>query len=190
MVGLLLCGGRSIRMGKDKGLLIHDNKKWAEIGWDKFSHLHIYPLISINQSQVDDYSSYFDKKDLLIDDTSLALGGPLLGLMSAHLRYPNQDILVLACDMVNMSSDLIQELIKTFHDTPAEAIAFKGDQIEPLCALYSAAGLHKIFSSYTSKSLSKHSMKYVLESLQTIYIPLQEEHQLFFKNFNLPPDLK
>ena len=184
-----MCGGKSQRMGDDKGLLKSGNKTWAERGVEKFISLDIPFLISINASQVPSYRLHFDEGSLSIDDESITIQGPLLGLMSAHNHYPDKDILVLACDMINMNHQLLVELMTTFKNSTSKAIAFKGETIEPLCAIYSSKGLKKIFSIYQKKELQKHSMMHVLELLHAEYIPIKAEQKVFFKNYNEPADL-
>jgi len=189
MIGLLLCGGRSQRMGDDKGLLKRGDKNWTEIGIEKFVSVQLPFLISINETQVPQYLLQFAEQNLSVDNSSIAIQGPLLGLMSAHLLYPDQDILVLACDMIDMETGLINELMSAYENSTAEAVAFKGETIEPLCAIYSSEGLRRIFSAYESNRLKKHSMMYVLEYLDAMYIPIKDEQKAFFKNFNKPGDV-
>ncbi len=47
MIGLILCGGQSSRMGSDKGLLKLEAKTWAQTAIDKMEILHIPVKISV-----------------------------------------------------------------------------------------------------------------------------------------------
>jgi len=47
MLGIILCGGESSRMGTDKGLLIKDQKTWTRATFEKLELLSIPVKISI-----------------------------------------------------------------------------------------------------------------------------------------------
>jgi len=114
MIGILLCGGLSTRMGKDKGLIFSHERTWTEIGLEKFSRLNIPPTVSINPNQFHIYSSRFANPNFIIDDLTLKIQGPLLGLMSVHLQFPDEDVLLLACDLINMDVIVLEKLIHAF----------------------------------------------------------------------------
>jgi molybdopterin-guanine dinucleotide biosynthesis protein A len=192
MIGVVLCGGQSIRMGYDKGLIDSEaeGKVWAKIVRDKFSKISISSFLSINQSQTENYLLHFKESDLVVDNTTLKAQGPLLGLLSVHLNYSDQDLMVVACDMINMNEIALKMLSDRYNSSKAEAIAFKGERVEPLCGIYSSQGLNKIHNAYREKAISNNSMIYALEKLQTSYIPIGEEWKGFFKNFNRAEDLK
>ena len=48
MLGIVLCGGQSLRMGKDKGLLKLEAKTWAQTAIDKIAVLNFPVKISVN----------------------------------------------------------------------------------------------------------------------------------------------
>src|SRR5689334_7714680 len=110
MFGMILCGGSSSRMGSDKGLLKLEAKTWAQTAIDKMTPLKIPVRLSVNQQQYKDYAVVFEAADLIVDAPSLDLHGPLLGVLSCHLQYPQEDLFVLACDMPLMKPGLLKEL--------------------------------------------------------------------------------
>lgn len=189
MTGVILCGGQSLRMGRDKGLIVSGNRNvWAEIMIEKLSQISLRSVLSINSSQKENYLQYFNAKDLVVDSTEIDVQGPVLGLMSTHLKYPDEDLFVLACDMIKMDGVVLKKLLSDYANSKPAAIAFKGDRVEPLCAIYSSAGLSKIYSSHLNK-LSKNSMKDILDELGAVYISIPEEWKSFFKNLNSDKDL-
>jgi molybdopterin-guanine dinucleotide biosynthesis protein A len=98
MLGVVLCGGQSSRMGSDKGLLMLNDKTWTQKAIDTLSNFHIPIVISVNKNQYHDYSSIFPVDTLIHDDPSLQLHGPLCGLLSVHFKYPEKTwILVAIC---------------------------------------------------------------------------------------------
>jgi molybdopterin-guanine dinucleotide biosynthesis protein A len=178
-------------MGKDKGLLLFKNQTWAQVAHKKVSAIHLQTVLSIDSSQFQNYSSVFLKEQLVPDQPGLNMAGPLLGIVSVHCRFPGEDLLVLACDLPNMQSVVLEELLWQFRMNDVyEAIAFKvREQIEPLCGIYTAKGLAKILSSHEKNTLMQHSMMHVLETLHTQYIVPQESWSPFFKNMNSISDL-
>src|SRR6267142_1806341 len=103
MIGVVLCGGKSLRMGRDKGLLVSGNGNvWAEIMKEKLSQISLRSVLSINSSQKENYLQYFNGKDLVVDSPEVDGQSPVIGLINKHLKYPDHDLLVLACDMIKM----------------------------------------------------------------------------------------
>ncbi len=191
MLGLILCGGKSSRMGTDKGLLKLEAKTWAQTAVDKFSELNIPVKLSVNKDQYAEYCSVFSVEELIIDDESLSLHGPLLGLLSAHLKNPKDSIFLLACDMPLMETEVLKELLKQCNENAnGDAFVFTNEgEPEPLCGIYKSAGLSEVLKMLHSGQLSKHSMKFMLEHINTFSFPLREEQKKCFRNFNAHAEL-
>ena len=191
MLGIILCGGQSSRMGSDKGLLKLEANTWAQTAIDKMAVLNIPIKISINHQQFHDYKAVFPATDLITDNASLSLNGPLLGVLSSHLQFPHEDLFILACDMPLMDPSLLQSLYSLYLQEPSlNAYIFtNGVEPEPLCGIYKAEGLANIVDMLASGRLTKHSMKFVLDHLSTRAIPATEEQKRFFRNFNAHAEL-
>ncbi|MBE5319959.1 molybdenum cofactor guanylyltransferase [Pedobacter sp. MR2016-19] len=186
MYGIILCGGQSLRMGTDKGLLNHDDKLWAQAAADKLGSLDLPVKFSVNPLQQPTYSGYFGDQQLIVDNPSLDLRGPLLGVLSAHLSNPEEDLFLLACDILLMETRLLEKLIHSAKaDDSFDAYIFTRDgQQEPLCGIYKAEGLKKIIFMLQNNALVKHSMKYVLANLNVCEINIEKHDYRYFGNFN------
>jgi molybdopterin-guanine dinucleotide biosynthesis protein A len=185
MTGVVLCGGQSLRMGKDKGLhFSRTGRVWAEIMKEKFAYLSIPSVLSINPLQKKNYRKFFEEKSLAVDNPNINIQGPLLGVLSVHLKYPDQNLMVVACDLINLDEVVLKKLFSNYNSSQVEAIAFKGERIEPLCAIYSSHGLAKIHEACQAGKLRRNSMMHALEELSAAYIPIPEEWKSSFKNFN------
>jgi len=186
MVGVVLCGGQSTRMGTDKGLLKSYANTWAEAAANKLKALALDIKISINTKQFGNYSNIFPVEILIADNDSLKIKGPLCGILSVHIQHPSQDLLVLACDMLLLETEILEELLAYYRLHPdAEAIVFtNANEPEPLCGIYRAKGLTQIHHLYKKGQLPNYSMKNVLESISTFLIPLSMDKTKLFSNFN------
>jgi len=180
LVGAVLCGGQSKRMGTDKGLILSNEKPWALILFGKLKKINLQSLISINISQKDAYLSYFKETDLVIDH--VAIPGPLNGLMSIHDKYPNSDLLLLACDMVNMQQGTLETLISAYTNNPGfEFYAYHNQQFwEPLCAIYTAKGLKEIKGQLLKDK--DHSFQHILNNGNSFRLEVANPES--FKNIN------
>ena len=177
-------------MGEDKGLLLRDGTHWAQVANEKIARFTGKTVLSISSSQRSDYSIQIPSVPLVEDYASYGVGGPLLGILSVHSTFPTEDLLVLACDLISMDALVLQKLIDSYqNDNKSEAIVFKFEEAEPLCGIYSAAGLQRILVDFLHGNLKRHSMKHVLELLQTTYLSPDHNWRSYFANINSPSDL-
>ncbi|MBA4166642.1 MAG: molybdenum cofactor guanylyltransferase [Chitinophagaceae bacterium] len=190
MLGVILCGGKSSRMGTDKGLLQLDSKTWAKTAFDKMTALQVPVVLSVNDNQFNYYSSLFSPGQLIKDSGKLQVKGPLCGVLSVHLQYPSEDLMVLACDMPLLAPSMLGQLLNAHAHHAAQSFFFtNAGNPEPLCAIYTAPGLSHIISLLNANHLTRHSMKFVLEHLDTFSMPLKEDEKIYFRNFNAHAEL-
>lgn len=136
LLGVVLCGGESRRMGRDKGLLQTDGQPWVLRMGDKLARHQLPVVYSINKKQVSAYSAWLPAGRVVVDPDEGA--GPLKGLLSVHHRYPGASLLVVACDMQDLDSSTIAQLIEVWRAGNAGNYAFEVDGfLQPFCAIYS-----------------------------------------------------
>jgi molybdopterin-guanine dinucleotide biosynthesis protein A len=191
MLGIVLCGGASSRMGRDKGLLLSTSGTWADKMMDNLSKLGIKSALSVNNNQFEHYTALFPATELIKDSDLILLKGPLAAVLSVHAEYPLEDLFVTACDMPLMDTIVLKELYNNYlKDSGKDCFVFTNDEEpEPLCGIYSARGLAKIKTMYDSGQLVRHSMKFILDHLVTSLIPIPENWKIYFKNVNAHADL-
>src|SRR6478609_4900993 len=102
MIAVVLCGGQSMRMGTDKGLIKQDSITWSELACNKLASLQLPVVLSVNKQQYRAYAAIHQSTLLIQDDDALDIGGPLKGILSVHLQAAEKDLMVLACDMPDM----------------------------------------------------------------------------------------
>jgi molybdopterin-guanine dinucleotide biosynthesis protein A len=193
MKGIVLCGGQSLRMGRDKGLLIGSKKiTWAQQAFSLLSKLDISVALSINKAQYPIYKRVFISQQLVPDAREFTMKGPLLGILTAHLEYPKEDLLVLACDMIEMNVEILQRLQQAYGQQPLyDAYIFKDkNTVEPLCAIYTAKGLKRIADKNKKGELEKFSLMYILDQMNVLNLSIKPDWKKSFSNMNTVSDLQ
>lgn len=105
--GLVLVGGISERMGKDKGLIEYHGVPQREYLYHLLDNFTENTFISCRPDQVIE----FDGKFQVIQDSISGLG-PFGAILSAFREYPNHSWIVVACDLPLVSESTIMELIE------------------------------------------------------------------------------
>jgi molybdopterin-guanine dinucleotide biosynthesis protein A len=190
MIGVILCGGQSTRMGTDKGLLKLQAGTWAQTAVDKMATLPLPVLVSVNEEQYDSYSTVFTREQLVKDNETIDVRGPLRGVLSVHVQYPSADLFIMACDMPLMETTLLKQLFHQYETQTADAFVYTNEgAYEPLCGIYTAKGLAHILHLQKTGQLVKHSMKYMLEHIHTSSLVLTSDQKKYFRNFNAHAEL-
>ena len=144
MKGLILCGGRSTRMQQDKSTMAyHGMPQWQ----------YLYTLLQSLVPEVylscrEDQRPAFSEAIPVITD-SVAGGGPVTGLLSAHAAFPEETWLVLACDLPLISLQSLSFLVHA-RDKEKDATAFLSpfnNSPEPLIAIWEPSGLELLKNS-------------------------------------------
>lgn len=131
--GLVLAGGKSTRMGKDKGLIPYHGMPQRNYLYHLLSRVCDRTFLSIRPEQQNDFS---DDMEIIVDENNYK--GPYNGLLSAHKKHPKVAWLVLACDLPLIDLQSLQELMAARdHKAMATSFAQKADPLpEPLCAIW------------------------------------------------------
>lgn len=191
VLGVILCGGMSSRMGKDKGLILNKEKLWAAQAKELLESLGLPTIVSVRREQLGQYAGTLPNCQLLPDSQEIEVPGPLRGLLSVHLSYPEKHLMVLACDMPFMKAAAISRLLEEYPKCQGEALAYrKASGVEPLCGIYGAKGLQKILEWSRKGTLKRFSMHHVLDLLGAAYLEPESSWNTFFLNINTPADIE
>lgn len=105
--GLVLAGGKSTRMGKDKGGIHYHGKPQREYEADLLSKFCKNVFLSLNPNQsIEGVATY-----AVIKDTFTGLG-PYGAILSAFREHPNQAWLTIACDLPLLNEESLRLLVE------------------------------------------------------------------------------
>ncbi len=156
IVGAILAGGKSSRMGTDKALLIFNGKPFIQ---------HISEvLLSIFERVivVSDQNEKYEFLNLPIYSDLYKNCGPLAGIHSAFVNTQSDGVFITSVDLPLINVSAIQYILNQKCD--ADAILYYIDnQVQPLFGLYNRRCLMKIENQLKQKRYS------VLEFLNTIH---------------------
>lgn len=192
VAAVILCGGNSRRMGRDKGLILENGIPWALNLYQKLSHLLSPVVISINSKQYESYSHFFSKEVLITDTAYDDVNGPVRGMLSVFQFYRENHFLIVPCDMPRLDEKTFKLLLSSFEEVYPESqgvVAKTGSMLQPLCGIYGRKALSIIETQYLQGALQNKSMYALLNeciSLYPVEIPKNLENQ--FRNFNSASD--
>ena len=181
----LLSGGESRRMGRDKALLPHpDGGVWLTALVEQLQPLSL-PLQLLTRHQA--------HADLFCNDPSVEVlmqpppwRGPLHALGWVLPADSNQALLVLPVDMPRITTAVLGQLIKAWHQQPqTAAVAHDGRQLQPL---FSVIPSGSPFQSTLLKHLQAGRLRWLdwlnQVPFQEVALPAQT-----LLNVNCPEDL-
>ena len=186
ITGIILAGGKSSRMGTEKGLIIYKNKPFVEHIIEAMSPL-VDNIIIISNNKA--YESFgFKCYEDLIKNT-----GPLAGIYTG-LRYSKtNNNLIVSCDIPLIKTVVLQKLIDQKNDA-SEVIQLQSQgKNMPLIALYKKScevifmeELHQN-QKKVQKALKKCNVKTVIidGSLEQVTANINTPEDLELLNFNL-----
>jgi molybdopterin-guanine dinucleotide biosynthesis protein A len=180
--GLVLAGGESRRMGRDKALLVRDGQSQLAHVAALLEGITERVYVSSRREQQDDAErSRFEN----IVDRYEGIG-PIAGILSAMDAHPNTDWLVVACDLPNIDERTLSFLIeKSGQKQPFTAFKSSYDGLpEPLCTLY-RSGSAAIIRQFVKDGIV--CPRKILIRSDTLL--LEQPNPVALDNINTPDDL-
>jgi molybdopterin-guanine dinucleotide biosynthesis protein A len=127
---IILAGGKSLRMGQDKGLLPIGGIPMFQHIANQLTPFFSDALIVANQAE-----AYRGAGLRIVPDEQQGIG-PLMGILSGLSASTKELNFVTACDIPNMNMDFIAELLKLADGCDAVIPVTGDDMYEPLFAVY------------------------------------------------------
>ena len=176
--GLILIGGRSSRMHKDKSTLQYHDRNQREHLVQLLAPLCNRVFLSCNASQATELVEEYN----IIQDTFEGIG-PIGGIHSAFEKFPVAAWLVVACDLPYLGADTLSHLI-SHRQIGKQATAFRSGKearMEPLLAIYE----HTAFSVLAEGiEKNEYSPSKALAKMDVAWLAIPDFNDL--KNVNDP----
>ena len=178
---LVLLGGKSSRMGEDKGLIQYHKRTQAEHLVVLLEELGMEVFLSVREEQKENY--LFLDRPFVTDQIQGA--GPLGGIASAMRSFPQTAFLVVACDLPNLQKEQLEFLLKnrnakvfaTCYESPLDGGP------EPLCSIYEPTSFSALMSGWVS---GKSCPRKMLFNRTVEILPVTDSK--FLVNVNTPEE--
>ncbi len=135
LFGLVLAGGRSTRMQRDKAAIEYrSGESQLDAAMTLLAPLVSRAFVSVRADQTQE--STRSRHARIVDRGDVE--GPIAGIRAALAEHPESAWLVLACDLPFLDARTLEALIAG-RDTSGDATAFRSSHDglpEPLCAIY------------------------------------------------------
>lgn len=181
MITLILAGGKSARMGRDKAHIERPDGS-RQLDWLAATVRDAVGGELFLSVRGDDRR--FPELPLIVD--SDPGGGPLAALASAHAARPGEPVLALGCDLFLLDAATLRFLLE--HRDPARPATCFANRIdgrpEPLCAIYEVSGISRAAGALAA---GERCARHFLESLAPRVLDLPRPAAL--DNANTPDQL-
>lgn len=183
ITGVILAGGKSSRMGRDKALLEFHGKPLIQHGIETMKDVFDRVILIAH-----DQNRYKFLELEVFEDIYKACG-PLGGIHSAFFHTLSDKLFIIGCDTPNVSSQLIRH-ISEFRSSAIAKVPFAEGRLHPLMGMYQRKCLPILLSHLESKRLK---MAGFLDAIEAEHIPISESLLFYtpdlFRNINSDADL-
>ena len=180
ITGIILAGGKSSRMGEDKGFLKLNGKTFMSSIIAALKPIVGEIIIVSNNSEYD----VFNLKRVA---DSMEDSGPLAGLYSGLLHSETENNIVLSCDVPLISTSVLKKLLEGA-PSEAEVIQFESEgKTIPLVAMYKKKCRHHFLKLLQT---NERRLRFAIDQLDVKTITLDSELGKTVRNINTISELK
>jgi len=174
--GLVLAGGKSMRMGTDKGLLEYHGKSQRNFAVEMLEKMHFKTFLSVRKEQE-------IEPDYTIEDVFIGLG-PFGAICSAFQQNPNTAWLVIATDLPFVDERVINLLLEKRNPSKiATAIQGKSKEFpEPLITIWEPKS-YPLLLNYLAQGISCPRKVLINSPVEIVKID-----DAFIRNINTPEE--
>jgi molybdopterin-guanine dinucleotide biosynthesis protein A len=182
ITGIILAGGKSSRMGKDKGYCTIKGKPMVMYAVDLLSQVCDNIIISSNNP---DYKQF----GYTVVEDEIKNIGPLGGIYSGLKQSTTQHNFFLSCDMPMVSAELVQYILSSKEGFDA-VIPTWNNFPEPMCAYYNK-DIFESLDNFIQKG--QYKLQNVVKSLHHKMLEITRDLPFYndqlFTNVNSEADL-
>ena len=180
ITGIILAGGKSSRMGSDKGLLMLHGKPFIQ---------HIIDALQVFVSEILIVSNntHYDLFGYKRIEDVIANAGPLAGVYSGLNASRTTYSLVLSCDIPLISPTILKKLIAETDDISQIVQVQSQSKTMPLIALYKDSCKDSFLQLL---KIGERRLQFAVNQCQVKTISLDTEDEKNTLNVNTPEELK
>lgn len=174
ITGIILAGGKSSRIGSDKGFLLLNNKTFIQLIIEAMQPL-VNDIIIVSNNP--DYDVFKLKRvnDLIID------AGPLAGVYTGLYYSNTENNLVLSCDVPLINTETLKKLTEQLEENMDVIQLESNDKSMPLIAVYKKHCERKIFELLEQ---GERRLRFAVNQFKVKTIVLNKEQEKFTANIN------
>ncbi|MBV1924786.1 MAG: molybdenum cofactor guanylyltransferase [Flavobacteriaceae bacterium] len=180
ITGIILAGGKSSRMGTDKGFLKLNDRLFIE---------HIIEVLKpyVSELIIVSNNSDYDVFNLKRVNDLIENAGPLAGVYSGLKASKTKRNIVLSCDIPLINSEVISVLINEKNST-SEIIQIESNgKTMPLIAIYNKS-CEAIFEALLNQG--ERRLRFAVNQCIVKNIALNKQQEQWVSNVNTPEQLK
>lgn len=167
-------------MGKDKALMLIGSKTF----WQHLVEIAEEAGLEVFISCRKDQENLFRHRLSVIPELFDSIG-PMGGILSAMITYPDTAWLVMACDMPEITLATIKTILNERNQTKdATVFQLNNEHIEPLFAIWEPGIQKRMMLSFEEGA---YSLKKILEK-SNLHIIDVKDNLFAFNNINTPDD--
>ncbi len=195
---IILCGGKSTRMGQDKGSMIIEDKPMIKHILSSLNH-HINEAVIVlnNHTRTAKYMEFIDSRDytykITFAEDEIKNRGPLPGIMTGLKKIQSEYALILPCDSPYVSSDYINTIFNEIDENFQAIVPYHDNKnmiktSEPLHAVYARNTIPDIEELISQDVLH---VKGLIEKIYVKFVLIDNEkiEKKEFRNLNRPQDI-
>ena len=196
---IILCGGQSRRMGKDKGSLIIKDKPMIKYILSTLNNEIDEVIIVLNDNKrIDKYMEFINPEDysykLKFVEDKIKNKGPISGILTGLENISSEYAIVFPCDNPFVTKNTIQTLFNELSDNIQAVVPYHDPEdklktSEPLHSIYNKNIIPLIDNLILNDSVH---IKGIIEKIDTKFVLIDNKKILKkeFRNLNHPEDLK
>ena len=195
---IILCGGKSSRMGRDKGSMIIQDKPMIKHILSTLNHqIHEAIIVLNEQSRIDKYREFINPQDytytITFAEDKIKNKGPMPGIMTG-LSYINSDYaLILPCDSPYVSRNYINTIFSEIDNEYQAIVPYHDAQNK----LKTSEPLHSVYNKNTIPVIEELvnqdvlHIKGLISKLDTKFVLIDNKkiEKKEFRNLNRPTDI-
>ena len=196
---IILCGGQSRRMGKDKGSLIIKDKPMIKYILSTLNNEIDEVIIVLNDNKrIDKYMEFINPEDysykLKFVEDKIKNKGPISGILTGLENISSEYAIVFPCDNPFVTKKTMQTLFNEITCNIQAVVPYHDPEnklktSEPLHSIYNKNIIPLIDNLILNDSLH---IKGIIEKIDTKFVLIDNKKILKkeFRNLNHPEDLK